>query len=213
MPNTSAASQPTPAMTFRRTDLVRSIFSFPVMCVFLLSAVVYAFCVKQFAEPDIWWHLRNAQNLIESHSFAHRHLLLYCGGLVAPEFRMAVRGSLLPCVQGLGTTRSSPGVDRGFSSDLCRGLLPLLPPGADCKDAVIATMLAISLGVVSIGPRMLLFGWLCMVVLLILLDVYRRSGRGLWAIPPLFLLLDQSAWLLVIWNGVGFVYCFGLGGR
>ena len=60
--------------------------------------------------------------------------------------------------------------------------------GADCKDAVIATMLAISLGVVSIGPRMLLFGWLCMVVLLILLDVYRRSGRGLWAIPPLFLL-------------------------
>ena len=34
--------------------------------------------------------------------------------------------------------------------------------GADCKNATIATLLAIFLGVVSIGPRTLLFGWLCM---------------------------------------------------
>ena len=49
-------------------------------------------------------------------------------------------------------------------------------------------MLAVLLGVVSIGPRMLLFGWLCMVGLLIVLDHFRETGKGLWMLPPLFAL-------------------------
>ena len=176
-------------MTFRSTDLVRGIFSFPVMCMFLLSAVIFGFCVKQFAEPDIWWHLRNAQNLIESHSFSRTDTYSFtAAGLSRPNFEWlsevpyylafkawGLQGLLLVSIV------VSVLIFAGVYYLCCRW-------GADCKDAVIATMLAISLGVVSIGPRMLLFGWLCMVVLLILLDVYRRSGRGLWAIPPLFLL-------------------------
>ena len=60
--------------------------------------------------------------------------------------------------------------------------------GADCKDATLTTLLAIFLGVVSIGPRTLLFGWLCMVGLLIVLDRFQRTGKGLWLLPPLFAL-------------------------
>ena len=60
--------------------------------------------------------------------------------------------------------------------------------GADCKDATVATLLAIFLGVVSIGPRTLLFGWLCMMGLLLLLDRFQRTGKGLWLMPPLFAL-------------------------
>jgi hypothetical protein len=48
--------------------------------------------------------------------------------------------------------------------------------------------LAIFLGVVSIGPRTLLFGWLCMVGLLLVLDRFQRTGKGLWLLPPLFAL-------------------------
>ena len=60
--------------------------------------------------------------------------------------------------------------------------------GADCKSASLVTVLAILLGVVSVGPRMLLFGWLCMVGLLLVLDRFRQTGKGLWLLPPLFAL-------------------------
>jgi hypothetical protein len=58
--------------------------------------------------------------------------------------------------------------------------------GADCKDAAVATLGAICLSGVSLGPRTLLFGWLCMVGLLLVLDHFRRTGEGLWLLPPLF---------------------------
>ncbi len=60
--------------------------------------------------------------------------------------------------------------------------------GADCKDATVITFLAILLGGVSIGPRMLLFGWLCMVGLLLVMDGFQRTGKGLWLLPALFAL-------------------------
>jgi hypothetical protein len=47
-------------------------------------------------------------------------------------------------------------------------------------------LLAVFLGIVSIGPRPLLFGWLCMVGLLVVLDHFQRTGKGLWLLPPLF---------------------------
>ena len=60
--------------------------------------------------------------------------------------------------------------------------------GADCKNATLVTLLAILLGVVSLGPRTLLFGWLCMVGLLLELDHFQRTGKGLGVLPPLFAL-------------------------
>ena len=61
-------------------------------------------------------------------------------------------------------------------------------PGADCKDAAVATLGGICIGCVSLAPRTLLFGWLCMTGLLLLLDHFRRTGKGLWLLPPLFAL-------------------------
>ncbi len=190
MSNISEASQAAaPAMTFRWTELLRSTFSFPVMCMVLLSTVIFEICVKQFAEPDIWWHLRDAQNLIEYHSFSRIDTYSFtAAGLSRPNFEWlsevpyylafktwGLQGLLLVSIV------VSVLIFAGVYYLCCRS-------GADCKDAVIVTLLAIFLGTVSIGPRMLLLGWLCMVALLLLLDQYRRTGRGLWLIPPLFLL-------------------------
>ena len=72
--------------------------------------------------------------------------------------------------------------------------------GADCKNAALTTLLAILLGVVSIGPRVLLFGWLCMVGLLLVLDRFRRTGKGLWLLPPLF----------AVWINLHASWVFGL---
>ena len=69
MPTTSYLPSETapPATRHYWTDLAASIFSFPVMCMVLLAAVIFGLSVKQIADPDIWWHLRNAYYLFQHH--------------------------------------------------------------------------------------------------------------------------------------------------
>lgn len=45
------------------------VFSFPVFLAVALAASVYHFANRGIADPDLWWHLRNAQYLLESHHF------------------------------------------------------------------------------------------------------------------------------------------------
>ena len=42
-------------------------FSFPAMLVMLLIGIVFTMARKGFADPDIWWHLRNAEFLFTQH--------------------------------------------------------------------------------------------------------------------------------------------------
>ena len=176
-------------------------FSFTVMCMFLLTGVIFAFCVKQFADPDIWWHLRDGAYFSQHHSFP-----------TTDTYSFGAAGS--------------PWLDHEWLSELpffmafkAAGLHGLLvvyflllvaiyagvyylccSAGADCKNAALATLLAILLGVVSIGPRVLLFGWLCMVGLLLVLDRFRQTARGLWLLPLLF----------AVWINLHASWVFGL---
>jgi hypothetical protein len=159
------------------------------MCMFLLAAVIFGFSVKQIAEPDIWWHLRNATYLFQHHSLPR-----------VDTYSFTAAGSPLLDFEWL----SEVPFFLGFKSMGLQGVLTVYfavlvliyagvyfrscRAGADCKNATVATLLSIFLGVVSIGPRMLLFGWLCMVGLLLVLDRFQRTGRGLWLVPLLFAL-------------------------
>jgi hypothetical protein len=156
---------------------------------FLLAAVILAFSAKQIAEPDIWWHLRDAAYLLQYHSFPSVDTSSF-GAAGSPwlDYEWLSEASLF----------------LGFKAMGLRGLLAVYfavlvliyigvyyrscRAGADCKDATLTTLLAIFLGIVSIGPRTLLFGWLCMVGLLLVLDRFQRTGKGLWLLPPLFAL-------------------------
>jgi hypothetical protein len=170
-------------------DLLYRLFSFPVMCMFLLGAVIFAFCVKQFAEPDIWWHLRDAAYLWQHHVFPSVDNYSF-GAAGSPwlnhewlseiPFFMAFRTAGLPGILLVYFVLLLL-IYAGVYHRSCTA-------GADCKTAAVTTLLAIFLGVVSIGPRVLLFGWLCMVCLLIVLDRFERTGKGLWILPPLFAL-------------------------
>ena len=168
---------------------VTRILSFPVMCVFLLAAAIFAFSVKQFAEPDIWWHLRDGAYFWAHHSFPS--VDTYSFGAAGSPWLDHEWLSELPYFLAFKTF-GLPGILFVYFA-----LLVLIytgvyyrscTAGADCKDATVATLLAIFLGAVSIGPRVLLFGWLCMVGLLIALDRYQRIGKGLWILPVLFAL-------------------------
>ena len=155
----------------------------------LLVLLIFGFCVRRIAEPDIWWHLRNAAYLFQHHSFPNVDTYSFgAAGLPwldhewlseIPYFlsfkAMGLQGILAVYLALLVL------IYTGVYYRSCRA-------SADCKNAAVTTLLAIFLGVVSIGPRMLLFGWLCMVGLLLLLDRFQRTGKGLWFLPPLFAL-------------------------
>ena len=190
MQTTSKAPQTAvPNASTAWTSLAANVFSFPAMCMSLLAAVILGSSVKQFAEPDIWWHLRNAAYLVQHHSFPS-----------VDTYSFSAAGSPWMNFEWL----SELPFFLGFKAMGLQGVLTVYfvllvliyvgvyyrscQAGADCKDAAIATLGAICLGAVSIGPRMLLFGWLCMVGLLLVLDRFRRTGKSLWLLPPLFAL-------------------------
>jgi hypothetical protein len=156
---------------------------------FLLAAVIFRFSATQIGEPDIWWHLRNAAYLLQQHSFPR--VDTYSFGAAGSPWLDHEWLSEVPFFLGF-KAMGLQGILAVFSTVLvliyagvyyrsCRA-------GADCKDATIATLLAIFLGIVSLGPRMLMFGWLCMVGLLLVLDRFQRTAKGLWLLPPLFAL-------------------------
>jgi hypothetical protein len=167
--------------------LAKSVFSFPVMCVSLLTALVFRFCLNNLAEPDIWWHLRNARYFFDYHSLPRFDTYSF-GAAGSPWLNhqwlaelpyylalraLGLRGILLVYFAVLTVTYAA------VYYRSCRA-------GANCKTAAVVTAVAVLFGSVSIGPRTLLFGWLCMMALLLALDHFQRSGKGLWLLPPLF---------------------------
>ena len=42
--------------------------SFPVVLTLILLTVLFALCRGGIADPDIWWHLHNAEYLVQHHS-------------------------------------------------------------------------------------------------------------------------------------------------
>jgi hypothetical protein len=156
---------------------------------FLLAAAIFGYCGRGISEPDIWWHLRNAAYLLQHHSFPRVDTYSFSAAgspwmnfewLSEVPFFLGFKAMGL---QGLLTVYFAVLVliYAGVYYRSCR-------TGADCKDAAVATLGAICLGGVSMAPRMLLFGWLCMMGLLLVLDRFQRTGKGLWLLPPLFAL-------------------------
>ena len=185
----TAAQSVTEAPSQTRPGWFALVFSFPVMCMSALIAVIFHYSVRGIDEPDIWWHLRDAHSLLHNHVF-----------LRADTYSFTAAGSPWINFEWL----SEVPYYLAFRSAGLQGILLVYflvlsliyiavyyrccDAGADCKDAAIVTLGAICLGGVSMAPRMLLFGWLSLMGLLLILDHFKKTGRGLWLMPPLFLL-------------------------
>jgi len=169
--------------------LVKKIFSFPTMCLFLLAGVIFSYAPRGIAESDIWWHLRNAKEIVVHHSIPNMDTYSW-GATGSPWLDHEWLSEVIYYL--------------GFRALGLRGVLATYfivlvfiyvgvyyrccHAGADRKDAIIATLGAICLGGVSLAPRMLLFGWLCMIALLLILDQFEKNQKIVWLLPPLFCL-------------------------
>lgn len=176
------------------------LFSFLTVLAVLLVALQFMISRKGMDDPDIWWHLRNAEYLFQHHDLPRYdtysftvagHPWMNHEWLAEIPFYLAWRtGGLV----GLKTVTILT-LQLVFS-----GLLYLCwQESANFKAAFAACELASFLALVSFGPRTILFGYAYLVVLLIILQRFRLRGRApLWLIPPLFCLWinTHGSWLL-----------------
>ena len=167
----------------------------------LLALWVYCLVPRSMDDPDIWWHLRNAALEWQTHSWLHHDTYSFTAAgapwinhewLAEVPFylgwRMAGRVGLYL-------------VTLAVIEFILLGVYWLTRRQA--KDPVSASLLAAGLAAllatVSFGPRMLLFGWACLVIELVLLQRFyqallktpegegiARQDRTLFALPFLF---------------------------
>src|SRR5713101_7535780 len=141
-------------------------------------------------DPDIWWHLRNAEYLFQHHQLPHYDLYSFTVAgqpwinhewLSELPFYLAWRAWGLVGVKSLSIV---------VIQLIFLGLLYLCyKESGNFKAAVAACALTTFLATVSFGPRTILFGYGYLVILLIILQRFRSKGHApLWLIPPLFCL-------------------------
>jgi hypothetical protein len=201
MYNDGAASKREPNVN--RSDiprLSRLVFSFPAMLIALLLTLVFLLARGGKGDPDIWWHLRNAEYLLNSHHLPRVDMYSFTVAghpwmnhewLAEIPYYLAWRAGGLLGIRIL---------EIGLLDLIFLALLYLCyKASGNIKAAVLAVCYSLFLATVSFGPRTILFGYLYMVILLILLQQFRLRGRAtLWAIPPLFCLWinTHGSWLL-----------------
>ena len=166
----------------------------------IVSFWVYIGAGYSVWDSDIWWHLRNAEYLFEHFSTPRVDLFSYTTNhhpwmnhewlAEIPYFLAWKAGGLM-------------GIYLAFLALLVLIFLGVFYHAANqsvnLKSAFIVACFALFLGLVSFGPRTILFGYVYLVILLMLLARYRAAGQApLWTIPPLFCLWinTHGSWLL-----------------
>jgi hypothetical protein len=169
---------------------VNSWLTFPVAIGFLLLMVVMAFALPSINEPDIWWHLRNGQQIVTTHSlprFDHYSFTATGSPWLDHEWLSEIFYYLAYRAWGL---RGIVALYSALTLLIFEALYYLCcREGANPKTASFVAMFGILLGSVSFGPRPLLFGWLFMLALFLILQRYAASrSRVIWILPPMFAL-------------------------
>jgi hypothetical protein len=164
--------------------------SFLVVLTMLVVALGFMMENKGIQDPDIWWHLRNAEYLFQHHQLPREDMFSFTVAghawinhewLAEIPYYLAWRAAGLVGVKSLTIAV----IELIFLS-----LLYLCyQESRNFKASVAACCLSIFLATVSFGPRTVLFGYLYLVILLIILQRFRQKGTApLWLLPPLFCL-------------------------
>ncbi|GAC1445511.1 MAG: hypothetical protein NVSMB52_06830 [Chloroflexota bacterium] len=188
---------------------ITKLLSFPgLLLIFLLASPFFSSTdvskgTPILRDPDIWWHLRNAEVLLSTHRFIASDLYSYTtSGLswVNPEWMAE-----LPYYLGFRVW-GEPGlfyVMLGAFECIILGifLLCYLRSG-DFLASYVAAWIGVFLAVVNFGPRTILFGWICFVAELLILQCFRRDSRLAWLLVPLFALWINlhGSWM------IGFIF-------
>ena len=181
-------------------ERLRNIFPFHLALGSIIALWVYVGAGSLVVDPDIWWHLRNAEFLFSHHRLPRVDMYSFTAlgqpwidhqWLAEIPFYLAWRAGGLMGIYLLALALCELNL-LGIFYFACKA-------GGNPKSAFLVTCFGILLTKVSYGPRTILFGYLDLLLLLLILWRYRSSGRGpLWVLPPLFCLWvnTHGSWLL-----------------
>ena len=166
---------------------------FTVVLTLIVLTLVFILSRGKVADPDIWWHLHNADHLVKTRSLPRYDMYSFTVAghpwmnhewLGELPFYFAWKALGISGIDALTVT---------LLSLIYLGVLYFAwKASGNFKAATIATICAVFLGKGSFGPRTILFGYLLLICLLIVLQRFRETRRPapLWLIPLMF-----GAWI------------------
>jgi hypothetical protein len=165
-----------------------------------------------FNDPDVWWHMRNAQFLVQQHQFLRQDRYSFTAAAkpwVNTEWLSEIPFYLAYRAFGLSGLKAMTFL---LPSILMLLLLYLCyQESRNFKASVTVCCFASFLAIVSYGPRTILFGYVLLIVLLIILQrLQQRGSAPLWLLPPLFCIWANThgSWAI----GLILFFLVGVGG-
>lgn len=169
---------------------LRACTSFLAVLTLVLVGIQFLFTMyhTDVADPDVWWHMRNAEYLFQHHQLPRQDMYSFTVSghpwvntewLSEIPFYLAYRSLGLVGIQTV--TFLLPTTIFLLLLYLC------YKESLNFKASIAACCFGTFLAKVSYGPRTILFGYLFMVVLLIILRKFREEGHApIWIVPLLF---------------------------
>jgi len=175
-------------------EKMRNVFTFHLALASIVALWVYLVANRDVGDPDIWWHLRNAEYLFKSLRLPQVDMYSYTAlgqpwinhqWLAEVAYYLAWRAAGLVGIYVLFLL---------LLELILLGTFYLAYKGSgNLKGSFLVSCFAVLLAAVSFGPRTLLFGYLYLLILLLILQRFRSTGQGpLWILPPLFCLWINS---------------------
>jgi hypothetical protein len=172
-------------------SLFARVFTFSALLTGLFAFFLCFLCFGRpvLADPDIWWHLHNAQQLFESHAFIQTDSYTWSVAgrpWINPEWISEVPYYF--AWKNFGN-RGLELVAVAFIEALVLAVGALAYQRTrDARASLLACIVFLPFLSVSLGPRTLLVGWLCFIAELALLADFRTAVNParLWLLPPLF---------------------------
>ena len=201
-------------------ELLKWVFSFPALLgTFLIGRVFYE-GRNFFVDPDLWWHIKNGQNILATHHWPTTDpysSTVFGQPWIDCEW---VGDVLLAAVARIG---GGLGLDILLISLASIIMLAIYYYGTlrsgNCKAGFVAALILCSLAFASFTLRPQMLGYLYLIALLVFLEQFRRGKPYLLLmLPPLFLLWINSHGSWIIGLGAFFVtlasgfWTFRLGG-
>lgn len=187
---------------------LQKVFSFPMMlATALVGRVFYETCTFS-VDPDLWWHLKTGETILQTHHWPTTDpysFTVFGQPWMAAEWLGDI---VFAVVARMGGVRALDLFLIGLGSAILIALyiLATLRSG-NSKAALVAVVLISLLATASFNLRPQMFGYLFLVLTLIVLERFRQGHkRALWFLPPLFLIWINTHGSWIIGLGVIFVF-------